>query len=424
MRKRLSGNYHLINPNTKYYQRWELTTLVALVYVAIVTPVEVAFTSSVSITSPLFALNQFINVIFWVDLVLNFFLMSVARGLYYSLMDHGLICGRSLCVARFKHRYRDESKGCAMIKNHHMIIKRNLRTWFIPDFFSCIDPTFIPGGDNFKAVRLVRLVRLFKLFKMLKASRMLARYETKMSMSYAHRDILKMSVYTFIVSHWMACVMGITDTLARDDPEDTETITWMTACGKDVSVASVHHRYLVALYFAIYTLTSIGFGDITAQTVPEFYVILVLMVLSSVFWAYVIGNFCNIMATSDLFGIEFKQRMDELNFMMAERRFEPDLRQRCRMYYLESKNTKRVLNYRKIESDMSDAMKGEVAVANNQAWLDKVWYLKDAPRQFVVEISQMLDPSTYAPVRRIFLCADRNRVLTLAASRARARHAD
>ena len=73
---------------------------------------------------------------------------------------------------------------------------------------------------------------------------------------------------------------------------------------------------------------------------------------------------------------------------------------------------------------MSDAMKGEVAVANNQAWLDKVWYLKDAPRQFVVEISQMLDPSTYAPVRRIFLCADRNRVLTLAASRARARHAD
>ena len=60
---------------------------------------------------------------------------------------------------------------------------------------------------------------------------------------------------------------------------------------------------------------------------------------------------------------------------------------------------KRVINYRKIESDMSIAMRGEVAVANNQAWLDKVWYLKDAPRQFIVEMSQLLNPVTFAPVR-------------------------
>ena len=86
MRKRLNSHYHLINPNTKYYQRWELTTLIALVYVAIVTPVEVAFTSSISYNSPFFALNQLINVIFWVDLVLNFFVMSVSRDLSYSLL--------------------------------------------------------------------------------------------------------------------------------------------------------------------------------------------------------------------------------------------------------------------------------------------------------------------------------------------------
>ena len=125
-----------------------------------------------------------------------------------------------------------------------------------------------------------------------------------------------------------------------------------------------------------------------------------------------------------MFGIEFKQRMDELNFMMAERRFEPELRQRCRMYYLESKNVKRVLNYRKIENDMSDAMKGEVAVANNQAWLDKVWYLKDAPRQFVVEISQLLNPLTYAPVRPFAVSARTKLVPSRSLPLTRARRAD
>ena len=118
---------------------------------------------------------------------------------------------------------------------------------------------------------------------------MLARYETNVSMSYAHRDILKMSIYTFIVSHWMAASwvsrIAWPATIRRYRNRNVDD-----GSGKEVSIASVHHRYLVALYFAVYTLTRIGFGDITAQTVPEFYVILVLMVLLRVL-AYVIGNF-------------------------------------------------------------------------------------------------------------------------------------
>ena len=88
---------------------------------------------------------------------------------------------------------------------------------------------------------------------------------------------------------------------------------------------------------------------------------------------YVIGNFCSIVSTSDIFGIEFKQRMDELNHMMNERKFDDDLKQRCRMYYIESKETKRVRNYRKLEQEMSIHMRGEVACANNKSWLMKIW---------------------------------------------------
>ena len=120
--------------------------------------------------------------------------------------------------------------------------------------------------------------------------------------------------------------------------------------------------------------------------------------LSALFWAYVIGSFCSIIATSDVFGIEFKQRMDELNHMMAEHHFDSALRRRCRMFYIESKQTKRVLNYRKLECEMSLQMRGEVAVANNRAWMAKVWFFSEANEAFIVEISQLLVPSTFAPV--------------------------
>ena len=88
---------------------------------------------------------------------------------------------------------------------------------------------------------------------------------------------------------------------------------------------------MVALYFAIYTLTSIGFGDITAQNLLEFYMMIFMMVMGSVFWAYIIGAFCNIVSSADMFGNEFRQRMDELNRMMADRGFDKELAMRCRM---------------------------------------------------------------------------------------------
>ena len=111
----------------------------------------------------------------------------------------------------------------------------------------------LPLPKAFRAVRLIRLMRLLKLARVAKASRVLARYETKLSITYAQRDILKMAVLTVIVSHWMACIMGITDSWIRTDPYDADTVTWVTQCSKTIDIASVHDRYLVALYFAIYT---------------------------------------------------------------------------------------------------------------------------------------------------------------------------
>ena len=59
-------------------------------------------------------------------------------------------------------------------------------------------------------------------------------------------------------------------------------------------------------------LTSIGFGDVTPANRGEFLVSIVLMIMSSIFWAYTIGNFCSIVSTMDMHTITFRQRMDEV----------------------------------------------------------------------------------------------------------------
>ena len=61
----------------------------------------------------------------------------------------------------------------------------------------------------------------------------------------------------------------------------------------------------------MYTLTSVGYGDVAAQNTAEYFVAAALVAFSAWFWAYTIGNFCSIVATSDQHAIHFHQARRE-----------------------------------------------------------------------------------------------------------------
>ena len=79
MRARVATMYdpRVITPSNKYLAQWDVATSTALVFTAVVTPVEVAFvragdTSFVS--SPLALLNRLVDVIFIIDIGVQFHL--------------------------------------------------------------------------------------------------------------------------------------------------------------------------------------------------------------------------------------------------------------------------------------------------------------------------------------------------------------
>ena len=79
------------------------------------------------------------------------------------------------------------------------------------------------------------------------------------------------------------------------------------------------HKYCASLYFAVYTMTGIGLGDISATGNLEVMVATAIMLCGAVFWAYMIGQFVTLVSHIDVYGNAFRQRMDEMNFMMADK---------------------------------------------------------------------------------------------------------
>ena len=69
----------VISPRTWYMRKWDLVTLVLLLFTAVVTPVEVAFLET-SLWSIMFWINRSVDALFIIDIFLNFFVAIIEFG--------------------------------------------------------------------------------------------------------------------------------------------------------------------------------------------------------------------------------------------------------------------------------------------------------------------------------------------------------
>ena len=89
------------------------------------------------------------------------------------------------------------------------------------------------GGDSassLRAVRLVRLLRLVKMLRVLRGSRILQRWECEIAIPYSQIAIAKSGILLIFVSHWMACIWGLTASVQEGSAtEEGGRYTWLDA---------------------------------------------------------------------------------------------------------------------------------------------------------------------------------------------------
>ncbi|KAH8096566.1 voltage-gated potassium channel [Aureococcus anophagefferens] len=382
VRLKNSGDRWVLDPSTKHYRRWDFMTFTALVFTAVVTPVEVGFFTEIRFDA-LFFVNRFVDAIFISDIFIQFVLA-----------------------------YPDPNRGNILIKSSPMIVRRYLRTWFFIDFVSSVPfdaLAMIPSATFLSQFKPLRLVRLLKLARVAKLKRILARWEAYavFAVSYATLSVLKLSAMLAVFAHWSACLWGLA---ANPSFVGEDAWSWIRKRRKNMvddlgkptfKAGNAFHKYAASLYFSIYTMIGLGYGDVTATTHSETIVVVLIMVSSAIFWAFMIGNFCNVVQTMDAQETSYRQRMDDLNYMMEDRKFPLGLRNRCRMYLVNSKEHQRTAGYGRIEDLFSTELKGEVAATNNERWLKSIWYMSDLSYDFVIELSHNIDSMMFAPAEPI-----------------------
>jgi len=133
---------------------------------------------------------------------------------------------------------------------------------------------------------------------------------------------LRLSLYLIVLLHWLGCFWNTMGT-------STEYVSWMDG-DADLRDKSDYSRYVASLYWSVATLTSVGYGDYSANAPEEQIFNIAIMMIGCVGYAFVIGAIANFLETFNRAKRAKTKMLKLLEGFMTDADLPESLKERCR----------------------------------------------------------------------------------------------
>ncbi|KAF6773489.1 hypothetical protein AHF37_07406 [Paragonimus kellicotti] len=249
---------HVLLHYVTYKTTWDWIIFLLTGYTSIVVPYCVAFGREGVCGEPIISvLDRIVDVVFFIDIVLNF---------------HTTFVGPT----------------GAVISDPHLIRLNYLKGWFLVDLISCLPYgllNLINSKDNPNVTSLLNALKIARLLRLWRVLRKLDQY-----LQYVATILLIMIFCFILLAHWLACVwymVGISDIqqkvyhgwILHLMNETVGRQNWSSAAQVDEQLPPQSMLYMTSLYFTLSLITSIGFGNVAANTTSEKVVSVMFMII-------------------------------------------------------------------------------------------------------------------------------------------------
>lgn len=321
----------IIRHHSPFRMAWDMLLMALLSYISLTMPFQLGFGE----VDVLQTIDLIIDILFCIDVCLN-----------------------------FRTTYVDNE---SIVVDGKLIAWKYLTSWFLLDFFSSVPFDLITAGilPSLTPARLLKIGRIAKVMKLLRISKLLSLLANsemveridEICTSRAHQTcirICRLSCTGFVVAHWLACFGAAVDKRSLevyfanlDKPEEP----------------NLQQRYLAAIYWAMSTLTTVGYGDITPESDEERLYAMLAMVIGGSLYGYVIGAVTSMVTDMDLNTRAYLEKMELYQSWLDSHAEIPySLRRLIRKHFKKVLAAKAAVDDSIVIHDLSNELRGDTAL--------------------------------------------------------------
>ncbi|XP_071516569.1 potassium voltage-gated channel protein eag-like [Panulirus ornatus] len=339
---------HLV---TLYCAIWDWVILCLTFYTAIMVPYNVAFKYKTSEDVSLLVVDSIVDVIFFIDIVLNFHTTFVGPG--------------------------------GEVVSDPKIIRMNyLKSWFLIDLLSCLPYDVFNAFDHdedgigslFSALKVVRLLRLGRVV------RKLDRY-----LEYGAAMLILLLCFYMLVAHWLACIWY---SIGKSDADNGIQYSWLwklanvtqtpyayiLSNGSNtielINGPSKKTMYVTSLYFTMTCMTSVGFGNVAAETDNEKIFTICMMIIAALLYATIFGHVTTIIQQMTSATAKYHEMLNNVREFMKLHEVPKALSERVMDYVVSTWAMTKGIDTNKVENEVLNYcpkdMKADICVHLNR----------------------------------------------------------
>ncbi len=164
--------------------------------------------------------------------------------------------------------------------------------------------------------------------------------------------------------------------------------------------------YVRAVYWSFTTLTTVGYGDISAKSIPQMLYACCIQVIGVGVFGFILSNVAAILARSDAARNHHMDNLDKVETFMNMHRIPDRLRNKIRTYYHYMWMNKKGYQDDSLLQGLPSKIQSELLLFINRSIIEKVPFLKGADPDMLSELMNQLATKVFVPEEKVFKFGD------------------